>query len=75
MDCILGWTKFHNVCPLCKVEIEHLEKYDSVDPTKVIETIKIEKPALAPEISEGLDNGALFAEVCYICKKNDDEEK
>ena len=75
MDCILGWTKFHNVCPLCKVEIEFLEKYDSVDQNKVIESIKIEKPPAAQEISEGLDNGQLFAEVCYICKSNEREEE
>jgi hypothetical protein len=44
MDCILGWTKFHNLCPLCKVEIEVLEKYDSIEPDRVCEKINIEKP-------------------------------
>lgn len=41
MDCILGWTKFHNICPLCKTEIHTLEKYDSLQPDKIVEKIPI----------------------------------
>lgn len=59
MECILGWTKVHNLCPLCKIEITILEKYSDVnggDP----EFIDVKKPEPnEQEISDSLafDNG------------------
>ena len=35
MECIIGWTKFHNICPLCKVEITELHTFDSIETNKV----------------------------------------
>jgi uncharacterized paraquat-inducible protein A len=42
-----------------------------------VESIKIEKPQAPQEIADGLDfdNGPQFAEFCYKCRKNDEEEK
>jgi hypothetical protein len=77
MDCIFGWTKFHNLCPLCKVEINCLEKYDSVKPDIVIEKIPIEKPTTQErELVDSLefDNGPQFAEFCYVCRSNERED-
>ena len=80
LDCIFGWTKHHNVCPLCKREINELEKFDALENSKVIERIKVEKPPdeneEQPVMPESLmDQAPLFAECCYKCKKNDNEDK
>ena len=59
MECILGWTKVHNLCPLCKIEITILEKYSSIDPNRC-DIIEIKKPEVnEQEISDSLafDNG------------------
>ena len=60
MECILGWTKFHNICPLCKIEINILEKFDSVYPDRH-ERIIVTKPEPyeCQDLSDALafDNG------------------
>jgi len=79
MECIFGWTKFHNICPLCKVEIKILEKYDAVESEKIVEKIKVETPKPRDQIiSDALDMDGeipIFDDYCLVCKTNDREDE
>ena len=66
--CILSWTRFSNLCPLCKTEIKHLHIYSSEN--EITDTLTIDKPAQADELTDFI---AEFAESCYICSTNDNE--
>jgi hypothetical protein len=48
--CIVAWTRFSNVCPLCKVEIQWLQIFNAEN--EVTEKVKIEKPEQNNENSD-----------------------
>ena len=61
--CIMAWTRFSNVCPLCKIEITFLIKYDQNE--NILEELKVEKIEKTQEdINDWVE---FFAETCYIC--------
>eukprot|EP00347_Sterkiella_histriomuscorum_P017605 403348700 len=68
-SCIQAWTKFSNLCPLCKSEIKILNLFDQKGDFQ--ESIKIEKPQASEEqLQEWVQE---FAESCYICCSGIDE--
>ena len=44
MECIYGWVKYSNVCPLCKVQIKQLQVFDALNPDKVSEILEVPEP-------------------------------
>ena len=44
MECIYGWTKYVNACPLCKVTIKQLKVFDALQPEKVSELLDVPEP-------------------------------
>lgn len=44
LECILGWTRYSNVCPLCKTTIPCLLKYDPLQPNLITEIIEVKEP-------------------------------
>ena len=69
MECIYGWTKYSNACPLCKVTISQLQVFDALEPDKVSELLDVPEPKKTREVDE---NGEFveednFAERCMIC--------
>ena len=44
MECIYGWTKYSNVCPLCKVPITQLQIFNALKPEEVHEVIEVPEP-------------------------------
>ena len=79
MECIYGWTKYNNACPLCKVTIVQLKVFDALEPDKVSELLSVPEPKQRELDANGdpVDDDANFAEVCYVCKtqKSPDEEE
>ena len=68
MDCIYGWTKYSNVCPLCKITITQLQIFNALKPEEVHEIIEVPEP-IKPDTDAMGDWVAEFAEVCYICRR------
>ena len=68
MECIYGWTKYSNVCPLCKVTIEKLQVFDALEPEKVSEVLVIEKPENMRDEGPIERGNEEFADRCYVCK-------
>ena len=51
MECIYDWTKYSNMCPLCKVIIKQLQVFDPFDPETVAKTFDVPEPK-QPELDE-----------------------
>jgi hypothetical protein len=68
-DCIMAWTRFSNVCPLCKVEIYNLFIFDEQGLIK--ESLKIEKPKCTEPLDDTIYE--MFDEFCYECRLGDNE--
>ncbi|CDW85592.1 UNKNOWN [Stylonychia lemnae] len=67
--CITSWTRFSNVCPLCKVEFQELQIFDKFG--VISETLEVQKPI---EKTYELEEWILdMADNCYVCNKNDNE--
>lgn len=70
MECIYGWTRVSNCCPLCKVTISQLQVFDALEPDKVSELLDVPAPKKPmDENGEPMLDDENFAEVCYICKQ------
>eukprot|EP00347_Sterkiella_histriomuscorum_P012265 403369258 len=73
-SCILSWTRFSNVCPLCKVEITKIHFINEKD--EMVGMHLINKPPSQNPYSEEQLLEDLFRNMaphCYVCNKDDNE--
>ena len=59
-ECINEWTTYTNACPLCKVTITLLHRYDSKGDLE--QSIPV-KPVVKQDSLE-------IADVCYVCRSH-----
>lgn len=66
-ECIQGWTTFQTLCPLCKVPITELCKFE--DPTDMHKvTCKFTVIPIVKKEDDDEDVDANFDETCYKCR-------
>jgi len=63
MECIFGWTRYSNLCPLCKQQMTHLNRFDPLQPGLIQEQIEVKEPS-KEEIDDFVNE---FASHCYLC--------
>ena len=64
LECIFAWTRYSDICPLCKVKITLLNKFDPLNPRLITETFKVEPKQLEKPTDDYVIE---FADNCYIC--------
>ena len=72
MDCIYGWTKYTNVCPLCKVKITQLQIFNALNKDEIQEIIDVPEPP-KPETDAMGELLNEFSNMCFKCNWQGDE--
>ena len=70
LECITAWTRFSNVCPLCKHEISSIVQFD--EEGSEVARVPVQKPLVQYE--EALMEELVMAELCYICQAGENDE-